>query len=153
MMRRRLIASVILAALFAVPVFGGDAGDWSNLRKLKPGVPIGVIQSDQKRVEGGFESFSDAGLTLRGGPPIVIPKDSVVRVYRRPHLRRGWRAVLGAAIGVAAGAILSSTVGDRYRNEGQDVPTAGWVLGGAAIGAGIGAASGGGDHTVYRRIR
>ena len=58
------------------------------------------------------------------------------------------RALIGSAIGVLAGAILTGTVGNRFRNEGQEVPAGLWIAGGAGIGAAVGALAGGGYKTI-----
>ena len=55
----------------------------------------------------------------------------------------------GRGLGLVAGAIINATAGERFRNEGGDI-TAGALVGGAAVGAGIGALSGG-YKTVYQR--
>src|SRR4051812_45346795 len=148
---RRLPIAIILAAALAIPAVARDESQWSALTTLKPGARIGIIQADLKRIEGRFENFTDSTLTLRADREIIVPKESVVRVYRRPRTRRSIRAVAGGAIGAIAGAVLTGTVGDRFRNEGQDVPAGAWIAGGAAIGAGVGALTGGGYRTVYRR--
>jgi hypothetical protein len=80
-----------------------------------------------------------------------VSKENVVRVYRRPRATRGIRALIGGAIGAIAGIVLTGTVGERFRNEGLDVPAGAWIAGGAAISAGIGALTGGGYETIYQR--
>ena len=70
-------------------------------------------------------------------------------MYRKPRAKRAVRAVVGAGIGAVAGAILTSTAGQRFRNEGQDVPSGAWIVGCSGIGAGIGALTGGGYQTLY----
>ncbi len=146
-------AAVILSVSMASPAFAQDDRNWTNLGTLKSGDRIGVIQSDARRVEGFFVEFSDSGISIRTDQATVIARDRVVRVYRQARTRRSLRAVVGAAIGVAAGVVLSSTVGQRFRNEGQDNPAAAWIASGAAIGAGVGALTGGDSRTVYRRSK
>jgi hypothetical protein len=146
-------AAVILSVIMTAPAYAQDDRNWTNLGTLKSGDRICVIQSDAQRVEGLFVEFSDSGISIRTGQATVIARDRVVRVYRQPRTRRSLRAVVAAAIGVAAGVMLSSTVGQRFRNEGQDNPAAAWIAGGAALGAGVGALTGGGSRTVYRRSK
>jgi hypothetical protein len=142
-------AIVLLLAALAAPAFSQD--NWNSLRSLKPGQRIGVVQADGKRLQGTFASFSDAALSIRTDQVTAVPKDSVIRVYRRPRISRGWRVALGAGIGVAGGAVLNATIGQYLRNEAHGTSPAVWIGAGAAVGAGVGALSGGGEHIVYRR--
>jgi len=147
----RLFAAALLASALAAPAATRDDADWNNLKTLKPGQRIGVIQADGKRTEGAFAGFSDVAITIRTDTDVALPKDSVARVYRKPRLNRAIRTALGAGIGVAFGAVLNGTIGQYLRNEAHDTSPALWIGAGAAVGAGIGAASGGSDRTVYRR--
>jgi len=150
-MMKHIAAALLLAAILAAPAAARDDSNWSHLRVLQMGQRVGVIQSDGKRTEGTFAGVSDSDISVRTDQVIKLPKESVARVYRRPRLSRGLRTVLGAGIGLAAGAVLNATIGQYLRNEAHDTSPAAWIGAGAAIGAGIGAASGGGRHTIYRR--
>lgn len=151
MFHKRNATAVILAAILALPALADDLGQWANLRELRRGQRIGVVQSDLKRVEGRFEAFTESAISLSADHLIAVSKKNVARVYRRPRASRGIRALIGCAIGAVSGIVLTGTLGDRFRNEGQDVPAGLWIAGGAGIGAGIGAATGGGYRTVYQR--
>jgi hypothetical protein len=148
---KRRLATAIVTVIITLPAFADDRSPWSNLGRVEQGARIGIILSDQKRIEGQFQGFTDSDISLRTDQVITLARDNVVRVYRRPRLNRTKRALIGAAIGVVAGVLLTKTAGDRFRNEGQDVPAASWIGGAAGIGAGIGAITGGGYQTVYRR--
>jgi hypothetical protein len=146
-----MLKTMMLMLCAAVSMLAAGENDWGNLQSLKPGDRVGVIQTNQKRVEGRFQSFSDSGITLQDGVA-TIAKADVVRVYHRPRTRRLVRTVIGAGIGTVAGIITYETAGDRFRNEGTLTAADGfaWIGGGAGLGAGIGAATGGGYRTVYR---
>src|ERR1035441_1525366 len=134
--------AVLLAAILAAPAIARENTNWDYLRMLRSGQRIGVVQSDQTRTEGVFGGFSESGISVRTDRVIIVPKEQVMRVYRRPRLSRTLRAVLGAGIGVAVGAVLNRTIGQYLRNEAHDTSEAGWIGAGAAVGAGIGAVSG-----------
>ena len=148
-MTLRLKIAVLLLA--AQAGFAQDVSQWSSVQALRKGDKVGVIQADQKRVEGRFESATDARITLQADQLITLEKAQVVRVYRPARHSRVFGAVLGGAIGVAAGGVADGTVGQRFRNEG-DSPARGLITAvGGAAGAGIGAAVTGGYQTVYQR--
>lgn len=150
-MIKQPLAAMLLAAVLAAPAAGRDDANWNNLRTLKSGQPIGIIQSDGKRTEGKFAGVSDSAISILTDQAVNLPKESVARVYRRPRLNRGLRTLIGAGIGVAVGAVLNGTIGQYLRNEAHGTSPAVWIGVSGGIGAGIGAASGGGQHTVYRR--
>lgn len=130
-----------------------DTSQWSNVQSLRKGDRVGVIQANQKRVEGRFESATDARLTLLADQQITLEKAEVVRVYRPARHSRVFGAVLGGAIGIAAGATVDGTLGHYFRNE-TGGPARGLVTAaGGAAGAGIGAAVTGGYRTVYQRAK
>lgn len=130
-----------------------DTSQWNSLQSLRKGDRMGVIQTDRKRLEGRFESATEARITLRTDREITVEKAEVVRVYRPARHGRVFGVVLGGAIGVAAGGVTDATLGQYFRNEtggtAKGVITA---IGGAA-GAGIGAAVAGGYRTVYQRVK
>ena len=98
-----------------------------------------------------IESATDSRITLRADRELSLEKGDVVRVYRPPRHGRVFGAVLGGAIGVAAGGVLDGTLGQRFRNE-SDGPAKGLLTaGGAGVGAGIGVAVTGWYRTVYQR--
>jgi hypothetical protein len=143
-------------ALLLIPVaaFAADTQNWANLESLRIGDRIGIIQSDLKRVEGQYQGSTDAGLTIHADQNVTLAKDSVVRVYRRPHLSRKKRVLLGAAIGAAAGGAVGGGLANASNNEGffgYNGAVGVTIGGGAGVGAAIGAATGGGYHTVYQR--
>jgi hypothetical protein len=150
-MTLRLKIAVLL--LTAQAGFAEDASQWSRVQSLRKGDRVGVIQTDRKRVEGRFESATDARITLQADQLITLEKAEVVRVYRPARHGRGFGVVLGGAIGVAAGGVAVGTIGQRFRNEG-DSPERGLITAvGGAVGAGIGAAVTGGYRTVYQRAK
>lgn len=144
------IAGLLLAA--AAPVgFAQGTNQWSSVQLLRKGDRVGVIQSNQKRVEGRFEGATDARITLQADQQVTLERADVVRVYRPARHGRVFGAVLGGAIGVAAGAVVDGTLGQYFRNETGGAAKGIITAAGGAAGAGIGAAMTGGYRTVYQR--
>ena len=146
---RLSIAGLLLLA--AQAGFAQDTSQWSSVQSLRKGDRIGVIQTNQKRVEGRFESATDARITLRADQEITLEKAEVVRVYRPARHGRGFGAIIGGAIGLAAGCAIDLTVEQYFRNETGGMPKGVITAIGGAAGAGIGVAVTGGYRTVYRR--
>ena len=149
MTSRLRIAGLLLLA--AQAGFAQDTGEWSAVQSLRKGDRVGVIQTNQKRVEGRFESATDARLTLRADQEITLEKSDVVRVYRPARHGRAFGALIGGAIGLAAGGVTDATVGQYFRNETGGTPKGVITAIGGAAGAGIGVAVTGGYRTVYQR--
>jgi hypothetical protein len=150
-MRLRLKIAVLLAA--AQAGFAQQASQWSSVQSLRKGDRVGVIRADRKRVEGRFESATDARITLQADQQITLEKAEIVRVYRPARHGRVFGVVLGGAIGVAAGGVTDETLGLRYRNEGAGPARGVITAAGGAVGAGIGAVVTGGYRTVYQRAK
>jgi hypothetical protein len=149
-MSKRVVLAGWLVCAAANLAAAAATGQWSNVLALRKGDRVGVIQSNQKRVEGRLDSATDARITVDAGQMVSIEKADVVRVYQPARVKRVWGAVIGAAIGTAGGAVIDATAGLRFRNEGQG-PDQGVITAiGAGAGAGIGAAVTGGYRTVYR---
>ena len=146
-MNRR--AAVLLLAVQAG--VAQDASQWSSVQALRKGDRVGVIQIDQKRVEGRFESATESRITLQADQTVSVEKSDVMRVYQPPKHSRVFGAILGGALCVAGGAVVDGSFGQYLRNEGHG-PSAGVItaIGGGA-GAGIGAAVTGGYRTVFRK--
>jgi hypothetical protein len=146
----RAAALVIGFLLAALPAVARDNGQWSRVQGLPAGRMIAVDLSDQRRVECRFVRATEADLTYETSREFTVSRDTVVGVDQAPRLRRWMRTLLGAAIGLGGGAIVNGTLGRYFHNEGHDI-TAVTLGSGAAAGAAIGALTGGGYKTVYRR--
>ena len=147
------VGIVCLCLMAAPSVRAADTAQWSNVQALGKGERIGVIQADGKRVEGRLESASADSLTLLADRAITLEKGAVVRVYRPARHGRAFGAVLGGALGLAAGGIADATLGQYFRNETGGTPAGVVTALGGAAGAGIGAAATGGYRTVYQRAK
>lgn len=101
---------------------------WDNLKQVRVGRKIEVVDMKLKTVQGEFVACSEEAIILRvGRDQASIPRAAVFSVKDREGPRRARNAWLGLAIGAAGGAAI-----------------------GAGIGAGVGAALPAGQKTIYR---
>jgi hypothetical protein len=73
----RLATVLLLAAQMGS---AQDSGQWSSVQALRSGDRVGVIQTDQKRLEGRFESATETTITLQTGQSVTVEKANVMRV-------------------------------------------------------------------------
>jgi hypothetical protein len=142
--RRRFVTSptcLILVLFLELPAAlwaQKQQGSWSDLRGLKVGQGIEVIESSMKRHGGEFVNVSDEVLTLQEkGSDVSVKRENVVRVSTASGARRGEHAVIGLVVGAAVGAGIGAAAGSGSKGW------AGLSEGvGALVGIAIGATSG-----------
>jgi hypothetical protein len=142
--RRRFVTSrtcLILVLFLELPAAlwaQKQQGSWSDLRGLKVGQGIEVIESSMESHGGEFGSVSDEVLTLQEkGSDVSVKRENVVRVSTASGARRGEHAVIGLVVGAAVGAGIGAAAGSGSKDwvglsEGV----------GALVGIAIGATSG-----------
>jgi hypothetical protein len=126
---------------------------WDNLKQIRTGLKIEVVDTKMKPVQGNFVSYSEEAILLRlGQDQMSIPRASVVSVKNREGPRRARNAWLGMAIGAAGGAAVGAMGGRQaYHEEGEVfLSMLVWTPIGAGIGAGVGAALPSRQVTIYR---
>ena len=142
--RRRFVTShtclilVLFLGLPAALLAQKQQSSWSDLRGLKVGQGIEVIESSMKHHGGEFVNVSDEVLILQEkGSDVSVKRENVVRVSTASGARRGEHAVIGLVVGAAGGAGIGAAAGSGSK---------GWVgLSegvGALVGIAIGATSG-----------
>ena len=65
------IAGLLLVAAAQLGL-AQDTGQWSSVQSLRKGDRVGVIQANQRRVEGRFESATDARITLQADQQVTL---------------------------------------------------------------------------------
>jgi hypothetical protein len=152
-MRRPSVIFVFLLGLSTALVAQTQQGSWSNLRRLKPGQGIEVIESNMKRHAGGFIAATDEVLTLKEkGSDFSLKRENVARVSTSSGPRRGEHALIGLVagglIGAGIGAASGSSTGFLGGSSRGIAALVGVVIGaptGAVVGAVLPA-----HTTVYR---
>jgi hypothetical protein len=153
-------ASVTLLLQLLVAGFGvaqSPQDNWDNLKQLRQGQKIEVVDSRMKTRKGTFVSVTDEAISIAAGKgEESVARANVARVSVRNPSHRTRNALIGLAVGVGTGVIVgvaSPELGQGKCAQGSCVD-AGTVsmLGfwGGALGAGIGAAIPVGTTTVYR---
>ena len=129
----------MIFALFMLKttVFGAD---WARVIALRAGEPVRVETASGKQT-GHFVAATDDTLRFaaNGGAEISVARPEVKSVYARSKSHRVRNTIIGAAIGVAAGAVIYGTLGALFRNETND--ETGYMLAvPIAVGTAVGAA-------------
>jgi hypothetical protein len=128
-------------------------GSWSDLRGLKVGQGIEVIESSMKHHGGEFVSVSEELLTLQEkDSDVSVKREDVVRVSTASAPRRGEHAVIGLVVGGLIGAGIGAASGSNHGFLGGSSRGIAALVG-IAIGAPSGALVGAvipAHTTVYR---
>ncbi|HXO35016.1 MAG TPA: hypothetical protein VN901_21990 [Candidatus Acidoferrales bacterium] len=129
---------VLFLGLPAALLAQKQQSSWSDLRGLKVGQGIEVIESSMKHHGGEFVNVSDEVLILQEkGSDVSVKRENVVRVSTASGARRGEHAVIGLVAGAAVGAGIGAAAGSGSKDWG------GLSEGvGALVGIAIGATSG-----------
>jgi hypothetical protein len=139
---------LVLVPVFAVAQSAQDS--WDNLKELRPGQKIQVVNSKMMTLNGPFVSVSDESLTLQVGKnEQSVGRAEVVRVSVRDTSHRTRNMLLGA--GILGGIALAATA-IPLGVSGNEGTSCGACAAAIAAGFGGGAALGAipGSRTVYR---
>jgi hypothetical protein len=153
MTSRICLVFVLVLGLPAALCAQKQQGSWSDLRGLKVGQGIEVIEASMKRHGGQFVSVSDDVLTLQEkGSDVSVKREDIVRVSTASGARRGEHAVIGLVVGGLVGAAIGAASGSSTGFLGGSSRGL-TALVGIAIGAPSGAAVGAtipAHATIYR---
>ena len=105
----------LLAACFSTGVASGQdskgqSSSWDNLKSLRAGQEIRVVMNNVKSYQGGFESLSDDGITLRqAAGEQTLPRKDILRVSWKGQNHQSRNALIGAVVGAGAGLGIGLT--------------------------------------------
>ncbi len=146
--------AMLLAAAASLAAAGEDS--WDNLRRLRAGEKIEVIDARMKRYSGEVLSVTEEGISLSTeGGETRIERANVARVSLREHSKRLRNLLIGTAAGGAAGAAVMAIWARRaqpisgFRDEYYDIGKYIFLPAGLGAGAAIGAAVPS-FETIYR---
>jgi len=125
---------------------------WDNLRHLRVGQKIEVVDINLKLLKGTFVGFSEESISLRAGnDEVTVQRPDVFRVTDLEHSKRGRHALLGLAIGLGTGFAVGAALDTSELMGGaQGTMKAGLTPLGGVVGAALGAALPSGSRTIYR---
>ena len=142
-----------LLFLVLVPVFGmaqSAKDSWDNLKQLRPGQKIEVVDTSMKSLRGPFVSVSEEAITLQvGKSQESIERAKVVRVSVRDNSHRTRNILLGSGIlgGIALAAAAVPLMSSSNEGNSCSVCVVA-IVAGFGGGAALGAIPG--SRTVYR---
>lgn len=157
-MRNAMQITLSLVLLAAVAGAQSPEQSWDNLRTLRSGEKIQVVDQKLKSLQGTFVSLSEEAITFRvKQDEITTQRADVLRVTSLQRGRRGHPRIRNALIGLAIGAGLGAASGAREAGNpdwpgGAEGAAIGIGIMGP-IGAGIGALIPTSHLTIYRAER
>jgi hypothetical protein len=150
---RSSLMRVFFLLLPAVIGAQAEQGQWTDLKGLKLGQGIEVVESSMKSHGGTFVAVTDEAITLREkDSDVAVKRENVARVSTTSGARRGEHAV----IGLVAGGLIGAGIGAAAAGSGKDFIWSNRGVGalfGVLIGAPSGAAIGAcipAHTTIYR---
>jgi len=150
---RKLVLAIVGSLLLAGHICAQTGQDsWDNLKTLRPGQKIEVVDMKLKSLKGTFVSFSEEAISLcvKDGE-VAVQRADVLRVRDREHSKRGRNALLGLGTGLATGLVVGAALDtSEIMGGAQGTMKAGLTPLGGAAGAAIGAAVPSGARTIYR---
>ena len=149
-MRKAIFVLVFLPLVPAFALAQSAKDSWDNIKQLKPGQKIQVVDTSMKSLRGPFVSVSAEAITLQVGKnPQSIERAKVVRVSVRDTSHRTRNMLLGSGIlggiALAAGAVPLGISGNEGTSCGACVAA---IVAGFGGGAALGAIPG--SRTVYQ---
>jgi hypothetical protein len=152
-MRKPSNIAVLLVAALGLSAAQTRQESWDNLRQLRSGEDIEIVDAQMKSHRGRFTRYTQDAITLRHeSRDISVARAEVASVKRRGESHRRRNALIGLAIGAAGGLAVGAIRGKTYHEQGETpVFIMVWTPIGAGIGAAVGAAlPSGGEVTAYR---
>jgi hypothetical protein len=148
---RRLTAGLVLLLAVPLSTVAQRAQDsWDNLKQLRPGQKIEVVDSKMKTLKGSFVSVSEEALSLQDGKSQEsVPRADIVRVSVRDTSHRTRNMLLAAGV---IGGVTLIPAGILFAQQSNEGNSCGACVAAIVAGFGGGAALGAipGSRTIYR---
>ena len=148
---------LVIGAILPLHLCAAERSDssWENLRQLRAGQQIQVVEMSFKSQDGRFLLLSEAALSFRvKDREISIPRKEVLRVSLRGGHRRLRNVLLGMLVGGGIGLAVGAAHDRKYDCNDPSSDYCYHKFAGGVIGLGIGAAGGAvlptGQRILYR---
>ncbi len=147
-MKALLIALFVVALVATAQPADKGVADWQNLRQLRAGQRIEVVQTSMAKQSGKFVSVSEGTITLLvNQTEHTIQREQVARVSSVSHrVRNGVLIGIGGMAAAALTALAASGCWDGGCPGAVNAAPALGLAGGVMIGVATGA-----PHVYYRR--
>ncbi len=130
---RKILSLICLFAVPCVSIAQSDAASWQNLRSLRAGEPIQVVEVSSGKHSGVFVNATDTAIVFREkSGDRTVQKEDVRSVKLQKNRHRLRNTLIGAGVGAGAGAGITA---GAWESHG--------FLGGKGAGAAVGAVIGG----------
>ena len=139
----QVVSAVLLAAALAQAQ--DPQQSWNNLRILRVGERIQVVEQNLRSHAGAFLSFSEETITFQSGNvPVMVQRRDVFRVSAPRRSKRLRNTLVGLGIGAGFGFVLGMADCERATDmnckaSDRAVVGAAVALAYGGIGAGVGA--------------
>ena len=119
-----------------------QVGDWSSISSVPSGDHLFVKLKSGQTIEGKLIAVSDTALTMSVKSKVLeVKREDVSSVYHAIRKSATKATLIGMAAGAGGGAVIGA-IGSSTSGEGFDkidqVATAGFIVIGAGVGAGVG---------------
>jgi len=149
---RLAVCSIVAVHVLTVFAYGqGPEGSWENLKRLRVGQSVQIVDMKLKSTKGDFVSFSEDTVSIRqGGQELVFKRGDVYRITLQQRLKS---ALIAGSVGAAAGFALGAVVDYLDDVDSTDPGSNNGKLSATGVGFGIGFGLGAafpGQQTIYR---
>ena len=151
---QRLLWGMLILVLVPLPSSAQTVQDsWDNLKQLRPGQRIEVVDMKWKSVKGTFVSVSEEAISLQAGKKETsLAREDVLRVALHEHSHRARNTLIGLAVGAGAGAALGYAT--AHGPHASNPPDYVGMLVTLPVCTGVGTLAGAviptGEQTIYR---
>jgi putative component of toxin-antitoxin plasmid stabilization module len=143
--------AIVIHVLTAFAFGQAPEDSWANLKRLKAGQTVQIVDMKLKSTKGDFLAFSEDTVSIRQGvQELVFKRGDVYRITLQQRLKKALIAgSIGAGVGFALGAVVDYLDDVDSTDPGSNYGKLSATGVGFGIGFGVGAAFPG-QQTIYR---